>query len=238
VERNKLTIIRGRGEGPETRFDPTDAESTFEVLFNPAEYSLRDENEYAELPIRGMNVPLLQYSRGSERTLSFSLVLDTYASGPTETRGSDVRVTYIAFLESLMRVDGDLHRPPLCKVVWGGLDFAGVLVSLEKRYTLFLNDGVPVRARVELRFQEVAGAEAQAMGTRQSSPDKVKNHTVRDGDSLWQIAYREYGDPARWRLIAAANDIDSPRDLEPGRELVVPVLLAAGGRRSGEGAHG
>lgn len=235
MERNKLVIIRGRGEGPETRFDPTDAAATFEVLYNPAEYSLRDANEYAEMPIRGMNVPLLQYSRGSERTLAFSLVLDTYASGPPETRGTDVRTQYVAFLESLMRVDGELHRPPLCKVVWGGLEFVGVLVSLEKRYTLFLNDGVPVRARVELGFQEVVGAEAQEMATRRSSPDKVKTHTVREGDSLWQIAYREYGDPARWRLIAAANDMDTPRDLKPGSSLVVPVLPAGGGPRRREG---
>lgn len=227
MERNKLVIIRGRGEGRRSVFDPSDASSTFEALFNPAEYLSSDANEYSVLPIRGVNAPLLQYSRGSRRTLDFSLLLDTYASGPPGARGGDVRRRYVAFLEGLMAVDGDLHRPPLCKIVWGGLEFVGVLTSLRKRYTLFLNDGTPVRARVALSFQEIVAPQAQADTTKLSSPDKTKRHIVQEGDSLWQIAYREYGSPTEWRVVAEANEIDDPRRLVPGTELVIPARGAS-----------
>ena len=45
-----------------------------------------------------------------------------------------------------------------------------------------------------------------------------------EGDALWRIAAEEYGDPAQWRPIAAANNITNPRVLEPGTELIIPSI--------------
>ncbi|HSB52597.1 MAG TPA: LysM peptidoglycan-binding domain-containing protein, partial [Dissulfurispiraceae bacterium] len=55
------------------------------------------------------------------------------------------------------------------------------------------------------------------------SPDVTKRWTVKQGDSLWSIAVKEYGDPADWTLIAEANGIDNPRTIETGTDLVIPV---------------
>ncbi len=57
-----------------------------------------------------------------------------------------------------------------------------------------------------------------------SSPDRLKCRFVKDGDSLWQLADNAYGDPAQWRLIAEANDIDDPMELQTGREIAIPIL--------------
>lgn len=46
--------------------------------------------------------------------------------------------------------------------------------------------------------------------------------TVRDGDSLWGIAGRVYGDPTRWLALGAANGITDPRRLSVGQVLRVP----------------
>jgi len=56
------------------------------------------------------------------------------------------------------------------------------------------------------------------------SSDITKRWTVREGDSLWLIAGRQYGDPAQWRFIAEANSIEDPRYLEPGQELIIPIV--------------
>jgi hypothetical protein len=48
-------------------------------------------------------------------------------------------------------------------------------------------------------------------------------HVLVDGDTLMGIAYREYGDPAMWRVIAAANRVDDPLRLTPGRSLLLPA---------------
>ncbi len=55
------------------------------------------------------------------------------------------------------------------------------------------------------------------------SADLTKSRIVKDGDNLWAIAAKEYGDPEDWRLIAEANHIDNPRKLQPGRQLMIPV---------------
>ena len=53
-----------------------------------------------------------------------------------------------------------------------------------------------------------------------------RTHRVVAGDSLPQLAWREYGDATAWRVIAEANDIDDPMVLAPGTR-------AAGARRRG-----
>ena len=94
-ERNKLIIIRGRGRGRTTVFDLHDVGACFQVLFNPTEYRLDAQNRFSDLPVRGLDTPLLQYSRGSLRSLSFELLLDTYSTGPAADRGADVRRVYL-----------------------------------------------------------------------------------------------------------------------------------------------
>ena len=49
-------------------------------------------------------------------------------------------------------------------------------------------------------------------------------HVVKDGDSLQAVAYRAYGDPARWRQIAEVNGIDNPLHLRRGTALNLPRL--------------
>ena len=47
------------------------------------------------------------------------------------------------------------------------------------------------------------------------------------GERLDQIAYRYYGDPRYWRLLARFNGIDDPLHVAPGRLLRVPAATAA-----------
>jgi nucleoid-associated protein YgaU len=53
---------------------------------------------------------------------------------------------------------------------------------------------------------------------------EVETYTVREGDSLWEIAARELGAGAKWELIAQANGLgDSPR-IKPGDKLIIPTV--------------
>jgi len=45
---------------------------------------------------------------------------------------------------------------------------------------------------------------------------------VQPGDTLWSIASRMYGDPRRWRVIAAANPEVDPHGMQAGQRLIVP----------------
>ena len=137
-----------------------------------------------------------------------------------------MRTKYIVKLERLIEVDGEIHAPPPCKVLWGSLEFVGFLDSLRKSYTLFLNDGTPVRARVNLSFKEFIPIELQAKKNPFSSPDKFKRVIVQEGDTLWQLSYEHYGESSLWRFIADTNEkvVNDPMKLEPGIEILIPPL--------------
>ena len=54
-----------------------DTNVDFEVLFNPAEYSLSKDNVFAQAAIPGRGAPLLQWASGNARTLDMELFFDT-----------------------------------------------------------------------------------------------------------------------------------------------------------------
>ncbi len=186
-----------------------------EVLFNPTEYRLNKSNVFSEVAVPGLESPPVQFIRGNARTLSMQLFFDTYE------KGTDVR-EHTKKIMGLLAVENELHAPPICTFVWGGLTFKGVLERADQRFTLFLPDGVPVRATVDVSFKEVLSTEGQ--GRQNKSSDFTRHYVVRQGDTLSAIAGREYGDPGQWRTIALGNGIDDPLAIRPGQVLTIPAV--------------
>ncbi len=217
-KKDRLIIISGKLVGNKADFN---GGTTINICFNPGEYSLDKGNTFSEAAIPGLDSPSIQFSSGKARTLSLDLLLDTYTYG----NGEDIREKYIENkLDKLIKVDGHLHAPPICKVVWGTLEFVGVLEKLTKKYILFKDNGTPVRARVSLGFKEYIPVEIQIKKSPRSSPDRHKLRVIKEGDSLWQLSYKEYGDSCHWRNIADENGIDNPMSIKPGDEIVIPPL--------------
>lgn len=52
--------------------------------------------------------------------------------------------------------------------------------------------------------------------------DVITTKKVEKGDTLWDLAKAQYGDPNKWKLIAEANGIKDPKKLPIGKELVFP----------------
>jgi len=152
MKNNKFMIICGKLSGKEIKFDSKDSSRVIEVTFNPTEYSLKKGSSFNEPSIPGLISPIIQFTQGKARTLSVELMLDTLVS--EDSKKEDIRDKYIKNLEKLTAIDSDLHAPPPCQVLWGSLDFKGVLEDIDKKYILFDSDGIPVRARVTLSFKE------------------------------------------------------------------------------------
>jgi|SRR6478609_2552160 len=52
--------------------------------------------------------------------------------------------------------------------------------------------------------------------------NKDKVHIVRDGDRIWDIAEDRYGDGKLWYIIADANSLVNPFELETNTSLIIP----------------
>jgi hypothetical protein len=201
-------------------------------LFNPTEFSVEKSNQFAETNIPGLSSSVLQFVRGNSRSISMDLFFDTYEEG-TDVRLFTDRITgwdagsMLSNLpdaaKGLMDIDSDLHAPPVCLFIWGAYVFQCIIERVSKRFTMFLPKGIPVRATLSVTLKEYKEVDVQVKELDLHSSDISKRWVVTQGDSLWSIAAREYGDPAEWREIAEANKINNPRLLIPGQELAIPV---------------
>jgi hypothetical protein len=218
--------------------------ASFPVMYNPEELRFEQGNNFAEVGIPGLNAPPLQYVRGKARVLTMELFFDTYETG------EDVRNHTLPIVQLLDRQPPAM-APPVLLFSLGRMQFRCVLVDAGQRFTMFLRDGTPVRSTMSVRLQEyvevdleiqqglffgsptisaavntaVPGA-VQAISTVLTGAASV--HLVVQGDTLSSIAAAYLGDAGRWRDVAAANKIDNPFDLPPGRSLVIPPGPASG----------
>lgn len=206
----------------------------YEVLFNPAEYSIEKGNTFQSTSLPGLATPVTQFVTGNADTLSMELYFDTYS--PSSRHGNvvpseDVR-HYTRPIANLMEIDSELHAPPVCEFVWGppigtpeGLEFRGILEKCSQKFTYFLDDGTPVRATLSVSFKEYKTVEQQLSEMKQQSADRTKLREFKEGDAIWLYAANEYGDPEKWRVIADHNQLDNPRIVAPGTKLELPPLL-------------
>jgi nucleoid-associated protein YgaU len=189
------------------------------LRFNPTEYQLQKTNNFAEIAIPGLESPPLQFIRGAAEKLSLELLVDT-----TDTL-DDVRVRYTDKLRGLLNINDKLHAPPIVRFRWDQQVFLGVMESLNITYQLFTEKGVPLRAKLSVVLKEYRPAAVQIRETKKSSPNVQKAYTVSRGDTLSSIAGALYRDPNQWRVIATANGIQDPRELQPGTALQIPRLV-------------
>jgi hypothetical protein len=211
-------------------------DSEFEVQFNPTEYGLSKSAQFAEVAIPSLDSPVLQFLRGESERLSLSLFFDGTNKAVDDYQAVNERVQNFY---KLVKVDGDQHAPPICRVIWGD-DFPmltnaednanqpvfdGVVESIDRQYVLFDEDGVPLRATVSLTMREYKTLEEQLQELNLRTADHTRMHIVRQGDTLPQIAYDYYQDASLWRFIAESNDIRNPRRLQPGTTLILDARV-------------
>jgi hypothetical protein len=197
---------------------PKVPEPVIPLRFNPTEYQLQKSNTFAEIGIPGLESPPIQFVRGAAERLSLELLADT--SDTLE----DVREKYVNKLRDLMRLNAELHAPPIVAFSWDTQVFKGVLESLNIAYVLFSPEGIPLRAKLSVTLKEYRPAAVQFRESPTLSPDFDKSFVVRRGDTLSGIAAQVYRDPSRWREIARANGIVDPRGIRPGDALRLPSL--------------
>lgn len=205
-----------------------DTGQRIEVLFNPNEYSLSKDNNFAQVAIPGLSSPLLQFVNGNLRTLEMELFFDSYEQHKLGNRvliaaHDDVRKATQPVID-LMAITPDTHAPPPVLFNWGTLTFKGVLARATQRFTMFLDDGTPIRARLQVSFHELKTAAEEAKEVKRQTADYTRVYVAGEGESVSSIAARFYRDPSLWRPIAIANELDTLRKVPTGLKLTIPPL--------------
>jgi nucleoid-associated protein YgaU len=187
--------------------------------FNPTQYTFDASNQLAEIGIPGLRAPVLQYVRGASRMLALELLFDAYADVDYLIQQTLSVTAKTEEIYGLLAPTNETGAPPICNFAWEDRRLQCVVERVSGRYTMFCENGAPVRATLAVTLREYVQA---TVTLRRGTAAALKTHEVKAGDSLMKIAQAEYSNMNLWRRIATANAIASPLDLQVGAMLIIP----------------
>jgi hypothetical protein len=198
------------------------------VQFNPETLKVAFANQKAGGDQRGGSA--VQFVGRGTTKLTLELWFDVTAplpqgTAPPEGGAQPVRdvrrlTKRVADFITPKKVQGEQDKwiPPGVRFLWGTFLFDGVMDSINETLEYFSNDGRPLRASVSISItkQEIQfqfGAERPPGANGAPTPGTQPQQPARAGDTVQKIAGRA-GRPNDWKAIAAANNIENPR--QPG----------------------
>jgi hypothetical protein len=192
------------------------ASTQINVCFNPKELTVDKQVPWQVHKNSEGDSPTLEFTAGSPKTLQVELMFDMF-----EDKG-DVWSTYIEPLNNLALIDSDLSRPPLCTFTWGSGVFKGVVEDLNVKYTLFLPDGTPCRATVNIKMKqaETLMNKKEADAANKAAASQQKGTTPPSGQRMDQTA-SAVGDSS-YRDTASRNGVDDPANPPTGQTYSGP----------------
>jgi hypothetical protein len=221
--------------------DGTPDGASFPVQFNPTEYTMSKAAHFVEIPVPGLDQPIIQFVRGQTETMSLDLFFDTTEDGMGPGATPVTKKTDKFY--QLIKINNDTHALPILRFSWGQEGFPGanfterwasqarsdgfqcVVESVKQRFTLFSSEGIPLRAVLTVSLREYHSLEDQINSIEFHSQDHTHSHVLQRGDTLARIAADKYDDPTKWRAIAEHNGITDPLDLKPGTVLEAPPII-------------
>ncbi len=157
------------------------------VHFNPSEYSITlGKRDSTAERATSMDTPQAPIGQEDTETLSMTLYFDTYTQywdqssvvaslGTRALARGDVRA-YTEEIVKLAKKDGQVAP---VSFVWGSLQFKGIITSVSQKFTMFLDDGKPVRAQLEVTMVRNNAIANATFGT--------KSHSLFDmSDQSWK----------------------------------------------------
>ena len=133
------------------------------------------------------------------------------------------------------RESGDPKKyvPPGVRFLWGSFLFDGIVEGMEETIEFFSPEGKPLRASITLTLSQ---QKILVEFNKESKPGHKTLNSAKDGDSLQSMAAKNgKGD---WQSIAAANGIEDPLRLTPGRLVDLNVGASIGQGASLDAATG
>jgi nucleoid-associated protein YgaU len=202
--------------------DPPKTQVDFQ--YNPTKYTATKAVDWKFQGQKGGDVAPVEFVQGQGRTVTMELFLDGLEKKQDVSKEVE-KLHTLTLVDEGNKKDAGKPRPPRVEFHWaeGPKPFPAVIKNLDVTYTMFLANGKPARATVNLTLQEIATIVPKTNPTSGGTAG-LRSHRVVSGETLEGIAFIELGSPAHWRYIAELNKIDNPFDLRPGQELAIAPL--------------
>jgi hypothetical protein len=192
-------------------------------MFNPYEYTVSKTNTFSEAPANDSNTPHAELSNSGAQTLRVKLTFDTYETGEDVTLETNKLWRFMMRTENASGGSNERSETPQVAFEWGVFKFVSYLTQMTQKFTLFKNDGTPVRATAEVTFTQYTDVnDYPNQNPSSGSGNNERVYRILAGDRLDTIAARVYRDATKWRDIAEYNQISNPRKLQPGQLLRIP----------------
>lgn len=200
-------------------------------MFNPTELTISKGAEWKKTPTAGTGEKKTTFVTATPGKFDLNLVFDTTEDGSPVTSYTDLLLRLIEPNKNLPKAVRENKRPPFVWFSWGRWrSFKAYVTSVSLTFTYFSIDGVPLRAKAKVGFEQPDEDEKwprQNPTSHTPAPHRV--HRIGRGETLDRIASTYYGDASDWRRIAVANGISDPLRLQVGSMLSIPKQVDAGG---------
>lgn len=199
--------------------------TTFEVQYNPKEFTVSKGLTWSESKEQGDSANSVQFQKGAPMTASFDLYFDGTGTSPP----SNVAEQWVSPLLALTKAEiqpsqgeaAELEkkRPRAFQFTWGSFEMQCVIEQVNVTYLMFAQDGTAIRARASIRLKEWKQPDwGGTAGGFAWDTDKLQLVQVRGGQTVTQVASSNNVD---WRTLASDNGITDPLEDLTGAVLTV-----------------
>jgi hypothetical protein len=179
-----------------------------------------------------------QFVGAGTTKLALQLWFDVNAPLPSGKEGTiDVRelTKDVAYFITPQKAEDDPKKflPPVLRFAWGSFSFEGIVDSLDESLEFFSDEGLPLRASMNLSMsrQKIDAFHGQASDKNAPPPGVGAAPGTRPlaqaaaGLSLQAMVDVQGG--ADWQAVASVNGIENPRLLRPGQLIDLNVQAGA-----------
>src|SRR3990172_5182881 len=177
-------------------------------MFNPFEYSVSKSNNFEESSKNQSDVPHVEFKKAGAQTLKLNLIFDTYEE---DTDVSEVTNDLWKFMMTKTQEKSSKNEkvePPQVAFEWGVFKFVSYITNMTQKFTLFKNDGTPVRANVDVTFTQYTDVNDYPGQNPTSGGGPIERvWQVVAGARLDTISAEVYQNAGKWRLIPQHNHL-------------------------------
>lgn len=220
--------LRDKNSPVTVQFNPETLKVSFANQVVPPQGGAKDQSDTSTTQYVGKGTTKLSVQLWFDVSAKLPIGMPQEAAAKDGVRRLTEKVAY--FITPKPAPDDPEKRvPPAIRFSWGTFQFDGIMESMEESLEYFSPDGVPLRASLTINLSQqsiqFAFPDRKAPGAKQpggaslpsGAPPGTRPLTQAPAGSSLQSMVDGRGGGRSWQEVAAANEIENPRMLQPGQ---------------------